>query len=304
VKRGPVALVLSLCASAAWWVVAVAAPPSAPEPTARTVYVSVVDKQGAALGDLTAADFSVKEGGKDYEITSAALATAPMQIAVIVDDNGTGAFRGGVAAFVQALLGKAEFSIVSVVGKVQPLTAMTNNTDTLRTAISGLIPRPGAQDGIFMLDGVLESLKVLEKRRNERPVVVVFSVGASEKSGTSPGEALRQLKQTMATMHVLSLSSAMVNAGGTAGKVGDLIDQNVSINQLLDEGPKQSGGRRAAVNTMPEVGPVVAKIVDQLTHQYAVSYKLPEGVKMNERLQVTTKRSGATVLAPTKIADK
>lgn len=285
-------------------VAVIAAPRMAAEPIARTVYVSVLDKQGAALGDLTAADFAVKEGGKDYEVTSAALATSPMQIAVVVDDNGTGAFRPGVAAFVQTLLGKAEFSIVSVVGKVATLAPMTNNPDNLRTAIGGLIPRPGAQDGNFVMDGVLESLKTLEKRRTERPVIVVLSVGASDKSGTSSGEALRQLKQTMATMHVVSLSSSMVSAGGSAGKVGDLIDQNVSVNELLDNGPKQAGGRRTVTSAMPEVGPALAKVVDQLTHQYAVSYKLPEGVKMNERLQVTTKRSGTTVLAPTKIADK
>jgi hypothetical protein len=38
-------------------------------------------------------------------------ASEPMQIALLVDDNGTGIFRAGVARFIQRLLGHAEFAL-------------------------------------------------------------------------------------------------------------------------------------------------------------------------------------------------
>ena len=47
-------------------------------PTNRTVYVTVTDRQGAPVTDLTPADFVVKEGGKEREVVKAEPATARM----------------------------------------------------------------------------------------------------------------------------------------------------------------------------------------------------------------------------------
>src|SRR4029453_11841355 len=82
----------------------------------RTVFVSVLDKSGAPVTDLAADDFIIKEGGKDREIVGASMSTAPLRIAVVVDDNGTGIFRYAVAKFVERLQGRAEFGLSTVYG--------------------------------------------------------------------------------------------------------------------------------------------------------------------------------------------
>jgi VWFA-related protein len=268
------------------------------EPTTRTVYVSVLDKNGVALTDLTDADFAVKENGKDYPLVKVEAAKPPMQIAVVVDDNGTGVFRAGVADLVQSLLGQAEFEIVTVLRQTTRVTELTTNVEALRGAITGLVARPGSQEGNYMVDGVLEALKDLGKKNATRPVVVVFTVSAGDKSLAQSSEVLRQMKQTMASFHALALGNSLVSSASGGGM------EQINLNQVLDDGPKQSGGKRYSLTATPEVGPTVKKLIDQLTHQYALSYTLPDGVKMNERLQVSVKRSGATVMAPTKIADK
>src|SRR5436190_15213981 len=84
--------------------------------TTRRVYVSVLDSSGSPVVDLRAADFIVKEGGKAREISRAEEATSRMQIAILVDDNGTGLFRVAVARFIESLFGRAEFSISVVTG--------------------------------------------------------------------------------------------------------------------------------------------------------------------------------------------
>jgi hypothetical protein len=56
-------LVLSMTAAAA------SAPRSAP--TERTVYITATDDKREPIPDLTAADFVVKEGGKEREIVKA-----------------------------------------------------------------------------------------------------------------------------------------------------------------------------------------------------------------------------------------
>ena len=63
----------------------------------RTVYFSAIDAKGVLVTDLTAAELSVKEGGKDRAITAVAPATAPLQVFLIVDDAGSGAFQAGVS---------------------------------------------------------------------------------------------------------------------------------------------------------------------------------------------------------------
>jgi hypothetical protein len=56
----------------------------------RTVYVSVTQKDGAPVTDLTAADFVIKESGKPVEVVGAELTKTPIRLTMIVADGGTG----------------------------------------------------------------------------------------------------------------------------------------------------------------------------------------------------------------------
>ena len=66
----------------------------------RTVYISVTDRSGVPVDNLLASDLEIKEGGTLVTVESAGRANEPMQIDVIVDDNGTGLFRASLARFV------------------------------------------------------------------------------------------------------------------------------------------------------------------------------------------------------------
>src|SRR4029079_1521879 len=92
------------------------APPVAGQ--TRTIYVSVTDKSGASVTDMQASEFEVKDGGKSCSIASAASAEIPLRIALLVADQGTGAFQLGALRFMQKLVGHAEFALYSVI--IQP----------------------------------------------------------------------------------------------------------------------------------------------------------------------------------------
>ena len=110
----------------------------------RTVYVTASDRDGQLVLDLTPEDFVVKESGDTREIVRASLAADRMQVALIVDDNGTGFFRQSVAALVQRILPHADIAIIRVM--IQPhtlvdFTADPAALDRRRSAGSGLSRR-------------------------------------------------------------------------------------------------------------------------------------------------------------------
>ena len=52
------------------------------------------------------------------------------------------------------------------------------------------------------------------------------------------------------------------------------------------------------------IAPVLAKIADNLTHQYVLTYTIPDGVKLSDRLSLTTSRKDVKLFAPTRLPDK
>ena len=97
-------------------------------------------REGRPVEDLAPADFAVKEGGKAREVVAFRPAKGLMQIALIVDDNGTGLFRAPLYRFVQRLQGKAEFAIVTVVGQPLKLTDYTMDGQVLSEALEACRP--------------------------------------------------------------------------------------------------------------------------------------------------------------------
>ena len=74
--------------------------------------------------------------------------------------------------------------------------------------------------------------------------------------------------------------------------------------QVLGDGPKQSGGRRIEVNVTAGIPKALQQVADDLLAQYAVSYVLPDGVKPNKRFQISTKKRGVSLRAPSTIPDR
>src|SRR5260221_548315 len=98
----------------------------------RKVYFSAFDAKGAQITDLTAADLSVKEGGKDRPIAAVQPATAPMQVSILVDDAGSGGFQASVAQFLQATFGHGLFAIRVLNPQAIKVAEFTRDFDILK----------------------------------------------------------------------------------------------------------------------------------------------------------------------------
>jgi hypothetical protein len=280
----------------------VAADGPAPQtPDSRTIYVTVTDNAGAPIEDLTAEEFEIKEGGKAVAVNEVAIARAPLQIALIVDDNGTGLFRSSLARFVQRMDGRAVMSLSMVVGQTMKVVDYTQNAEAIMQGIATLNARPGTPDGGQLLEGISEAALELRKREAERPVIIALTVGGEEHSTVTSDHVLDQLRRSAAALHVFSVERSALRSTVKPTNARDLLQENMHLNRVLGDGPKQTGGRHQSIVASAGFLAGLQNLATELLAQYRISYTLLPGAKRSDRLNVSIKRRGATVLAPARL---
>lgn len=275
--------------------------PPAPDAFTRTVYVTVTDRNGTLVDDLTTADFVVKEGSKVREVVQAGPATTPMRIALLIDDNGSGIFRYGVAKFIERMQGRAEFALSTVTGQHLKIVDYTANVEALIEAIGRLNARPGTADGGQLLEGIFETAKDLEKRKAQRSVIVVLTVGGEEHSPLPAHHVLDQLQKSGAALNVISVSSSALRSMAAVQKPAGLLGENMNLSEVLGDGPKQSGGRSDEIVATAGLVAGLQELAQTLAHQYAVAYTRPEKGNSSDKISVSVKRPGLTVRAPVRV---
>jgi hypothetical protein len=250
------------------------------------VYFTATDAKGAPVTDLTAADVTVKEGGKDRPVVSVKPAPAPMQIAVIVDDAGGGGYQAAVVQLIQNLLDRAHFSMRVLSPQAILIQDDTRDVEALKAAISKIGQRGRIQvDPDQLVEGINEAAKMLQSRKAARPAIVVMTVAGDNAQTANIDNVMDRLRDSRAMLNVLHVP-------------------NTSVGRLLGDGPKQTGGRSEVVGSINGLGPAMAKIIDHLKYQYELIYSLPDGVKPDQRFSMATSRKGVTVTAPTRIPEK
>jgi hypothetical protein len=273
-----------------------------PVPTlTRTVYISVTDMNGMPVDTLLASDLEIKEGGKLVTVESAGRTSEPLQIDMIVDDNGTGLFRASLARFVQRMEGRAVMALRSVVGQTMKLVEFTPNVDALLTAINTLNARPGTPDGGQLLEGISEAARELHKVEAKRPIIIALTVGGEEHSTVNSDFVLDQLRKSGAALYVFSVANSALRATVAATTPKDLLQENMHLFRVLGDGPKQSGGKHQQIVASAGVLLGLQNLASELTSQYRVIYTLPAGVKRSEKLDVSVRRKDIVVRAPEKL---
>ena len=222
-----------------------------------------------------------------------------MQIAILVDDNGTGIFRFGLNALGELLQGRATISLSVITNQVQRVFDYTTDSKIWFAGFGRTGLRPATPEGGQLLEGIYSAVKDITRREPRRPVIIALTVGGEEQSPLPSRRVLDELNKSRASLHVLFVDIPAVRPSKPAAKPSDLLEGNFNLSRVLGDGPGESGGRHREVLAMNALAVEVQEIARDLLAQYAITYS--RGTAKNpQKLQVSVRRPNMAVIAPTR----
>ena len=160
----------------------------------------------------------------------------------------------------------------------------------MREAILRLGVRAETPDGGRVVEAVFDTAK--EVRDFDRPVIVLLTDTHAEYSSLPAHHVLEELQRSGAILHVIAVARlAQLNPSSVPlakDKPADLLEHQLDINRVLGDGPKQTGGRRVEIGGLGGTIPELQSVAAQLKQQYLITYLVPAGEKLNQRLSVSS----------------
>ena len=253
------------------------------------MYVSVLDNAGAPVADLGPSDFLVREDNAPREVLRVAPADDPMQIAVLVDNSQAARsfirdIRVGLESFVTDMTNgtKNDLSIISLGERPTILADATSDRERLLKGVYRIFELNGS--GNYLLDGVIETSRGFKKKESSRPVIVAITTEGPEFSSRRWEDVVKPMVDVGAAFHVIVL-----------GPPSNGVDEDSrNRGQVLDEGPRRTGGRRDSLLAASALTGSLKKLAIELKQQYRVTFARPNSLIPPERSTVTATRPGLT----------
>jgi len=253
----------------------------------QSMFVTVTGTDGLPVTGLSPAEFVVREDGRRREVLTAAPATDPVTIALMVDNSAAAASfvadeRRALEPFVKRVGGKNPTAVTAIAERPTILADYTLDKDALVKGVQRIFSIPGS--AAYFVDGVRELSRGLMVRDFRRAVIVAITAEGPEYSDSRYTETIPLLKESGAALEAFVLNQP----GGP-----DMSEDGArSRSIILDQGTRETGGNRTELLSSMALEQALAGLAARLEGQYEITYARPESLIPPERIEVSVTRPG------------
>ncbi len=256
------------------------------------VPATVLDKKGRPVGGLKRGDFRLTEDGKSIPIEYFATeAEAPVAIAFVLDVSGSmrqegklDAAKRAIGAFVDTLRPRDTFGLIAFAdAQVTWITDFTTNRAVFKK-------RLGVQEALgqtALFDALAACPRLVDEGVQSRKAIVLFSDGLDNASHTDAQRAIELARRASVPIYAISFIPAPVELLGQEKRDALLV---------LGGFARETGGHDYAVRNPEELGVAIAKIQQELRHQYVIGFEpMSRKGAAYRRIRLETNRGGLRV---------
>jgi VWFA-related protein len=261
---------------------------ASPAPQSRSVLVTVLEKDGVPIRDLTAADFSIAEDGVSRTVVNASLATEPLSVIVLVDTTKspmgtpepTRDVRLAMQTFVKTVFAggqPTQMALMDYAGAGTMLRGFTDKVADVEKAAGRMVP--SQRSNSVLLETLIDAAREVGKRPGPRRAIVILDRGSQETSQVQGQKIVDEVSRSGASVWAVSL----LQTSGVSVPARDYALESLTT---------ATGGVRLTGVTASALEGMMKKVADALVSQYVVTYT-GEGTPGSV---TPSARRGATVL--------
>ncbi|HKO95841.1 MAG TPA: VWA domain-containing protein [Pyrinomonadaceae bacterium] len=290
-----------------------------------TVPVSVMDRSGKFIPDLSRQDFRIFDNGLEQKIAYFATVDQPFIVALVLDTSRSTNFKlediqNAAISFVNQLSAQDQVIVISFDEQINILSEPTSNRSDLVRAIR----RARTGGGTRLYDAVDVVIKKKLKTIAGRKAVVLFTDGVDTTSRhASYSSTIRDAQEADSLIYPIAYNTArgggygqqlppgggpiifgiplprVPAGGGIPGGGGTTPAEIRRGDEYLRELASVSGGRLYRGDTIVGLSSSFSQVADELRRQYSIGYYPSPPGQSGERRQikVTTKQTGLAVRA-------
>jgi Ca-activated chloride channel family protein len=226
------------------------------------VPVVVTDDDGRFVPGLTRNDFKIFEDNRPQVITHFANENIPLELVAALDVSGS------MADFIPSLKAASK-RFQAAIPPQTPVTLYAFNENVFALVRRSTDPAKRAQviekldswGGTALYDAIVQSIDTVGRQAGRR-AVIVFSDGEDQSSHTTLAAAERRVEGSDATVY-------MIGQGRAAERPG--------LQKIMQRIAEVSGGRAFFSQDLERLDKAFQEIIEDLSHQYLVSYAPPDG---------------------------
>jgi len=274
------------------------------------VNASVTDRNGRAVTDLKAADFTVTENNQPRKVTGVVPASAPFNLVLLLDVSGSveerlDFIRKAGRNFLNTASAQDRIAIISFRDDIQLISDFSTDRRLLATSLDQ-IDAGGATALYDALAYVL--VHTLKPLRNERTAIVVLSDGDDNKSFVPFPSLLDSTRESGALIYPVYVPSGLIPANGSSiaktmagseAALDPLRSRYLTVTSRADEEGRKlasaSGGVYYPVTRLEELQKAYDDVVTQLRLSYTITYESNAADAQERRVRVRVNRNGASV---------